>query len=143
LVDGITVVIGSAFSGFLLLVIVGFYLIQHRNRNVIGSSSAYENRDYYTQYGSKRADQSRYTNESSRRPFRSDAEIEANARRVRTNARAIMVVIIVLALVAIIIAGIFYPDNLILLIFLIPIAISFLRSRRNRNRNNNQDPDTR
>lgn len=143
MVDAITLVIGSAFGGLLLLVIIGFYLMQHRNRNVTGSSSAYENRDYYTQYGPKKQEQPKYGYQSSRRPFRTDAEIEENARRVRTNARAIMLVIIVLALAAILVAGYFYPDNLILLIFLIPVAISYFRTRRNRNKNRGQDPESR
>ncbi len=142
MVDAITVVIGSAFGGFLLLVIIGFYLIRRKSRNVMGSSP-YESRDY-TQYSPRRTDQSKYVYESSKRPFRSDAEIEANARRVRTNARAIMLVIMVLALAAIIVAGyLVSPYNLILLIFLIPIAISFFRIRRDRGRNRDRDSESR
>ncbi len=143
MVDAITLVIGSAFVGLLLLVITGFYLVQHRSRNVTGPSSAYENRDYYTQYGPKKQEQPKHGYQSSRRPFRTDAEIEENARRVRTNARAIMIVIIVLALAAILVAGYFYPDNLILLIFLIPVVVSYFRTRRNRSRNRDQDPESR
>jgi Flp pilus assembly protein TadB len=142
--DEITLVIGASFGGFLLLLIVGFYLIQHRNRNPIGSSATFENRDYYSQYGPKRAEQSKYSYQGSRRPFRSDAEIEENARRVRSNARSIMLVMIVLALAVIVVSSLFDTLYLILLIFLIPIAISFFRSsKRNRNRNTDQDPESR
>jgi Flp pilus assembly protein TadB len=141
--DAITIVIGSAFGGFLLLVILGFYLIQHRNRNTSGPSGAYESRDYYAQYGPKRSDQSKYSYQGSRRPFRTDAEIEENARRVRTNARAIMLVVLILAIIAIIVSSLYNLLYSILLIFLIPIAFSFFRSRQSKDRNRDQDSESR
>lgn len=127
------------------MVILGFYLLQRRtSSNAVGSSSTYETRDYYAQYGPRRAQESKYSYESSRRPFRSDAEIEANARRVRQNARAIMIVILVVAVLAVIIAGLFTdPLIFILLVFLIPIALSFLSPRRMRNSPDDQDSDRR
>lgn len=148
LVGEITIVIGTVFGGLVLMVVAAFYLVTHRNKSVPSSSSTYESRDYYSQYGPRRAQESRYSSSSSndgpgRRPFRTDAEIEANARRVRSNARAVMIVIMVVALAAVIIAGIFEPADLILLVFLIPIAISFLWSRRNRNKFEDQDNDRR
>jgi Flp pilus assembly protein TadB len=145
LVDEITIVIGTVFSGLVLMVVSAFFLVTHRNKSVPGSSSSYETKDYYSQYGPRRAQDSKYSSSSSsydspgRRPFRTDAEIEANARRVRSNARTVMIVIMVVALAAVIIAGIYEPTDLILLVFLIPIAISFLWSRRNRNKFEDQD----
>jgi Flp pilus assembly protein TadB len=144
--DSITLVIGLSFGGLILMVILGFYLLIHRSSssNTTGSSSAYETRDYYAQYGPRKAQESKYSYESSRRPFRSDAEIEANARRVRQNARAIMIVILVVAVVAVIIAGLFTdPLIFILLVFLIPIALSFLSPRRVRNSPDDQDSNRR
>lgn len=144
MVDGITLVISAAFGGLALMVVSAFYLITHRNRNIPGPTSGYETRDY-SQYRPRRTQESRYSSydNSGRRPFRSDAEIEANARRVRSNARAVMIVIMVVALVALIIAAIFDPIDLILLVFLIPIAISFLWSRRNRDKFEDKDQDRR
>lgn len=135
MVDPITLVIAAGFGGLALVVILGFLLILRRNRISFSGDnprSAYETRDYYRQYGPRKTPETRYTYEQGHRPFRSDAEIEANAQRVRANARAIMTVIVVVALAAVIIAGVFDPTNLILLIFLVPIALSFLWSRRNR-----------
>ncbi len=146
MVDEITIVIGTVFGGLVLMVVAAFYLVTHRNKSIPGSSSSYETKDYYTQYGPRRSQEPRYSSSydnSNRRPFRTDAEIEANARRVRSNARAIMIVIMVVALAAVIIAGIFEPADLILLVFLIPIAISFLWSRRNRNKFDDQDNNDR
>jgi hypothetical protein len=50
-----------------------------------------------------------------------------------------MTVVMVIALASIVIIGIFDPADLILLVFLIPIVISFLWSRRNKNRFDDQD----
>ncbi len=142
--DEISLVIGASFGGFILLLIVGFFLLQHRNRNATESSSAYGTRDYSQYKPRRQPPESKYSYDTSRRPFKSDAEIEANARRVRTNTRAIVLAIIIVAIVAVIIASVFFSYyNFILLIFLIPIAISFLRTRRDRNPDQDQDRDRR
>lgn len=143
MVDAITVVIGTSFGGFIILLLLGFYLLEHRDRNVTETSSAFGSRDN-SQYAPRRqAQESKYSYDSGRRPFRSDAEIEANARRVRSNARAIVLVIIVLAIAAVIVASYFYIANLILLVFLVPIAISLLRTKKNRNSDQDQDRERR
>jgi len=136
--DDITLVIALSFGGLIALVLMGFFMIQHRTRSA-GPSPPYETKDYYSQYAPRGSQESRYSYDSSRRPFRSDAEIEENQRRQRQNAMAIMFVIIVVALVAVVIASLFDPLNLIFLIFLLPIAISYIRSRRNRNSQDRQD----
>ena len=146
MVDAITLVITVAFGGIVALVIAAFYLIQHRNRNIGAPSSPFESRDYYSQYdpsqyGSRRSQEPKYSYDS-RRPFRSDAEIEERTRRMRQNAMTIMLVIIVVALIAVVIAALYDPINLIFFIFLLPIAISFLRSRRNRNSQEGPDSDS-
>jgi Flp pilus assembly protein TadB len=142
--DAISLIIVSSFGGFILLLILGFYLLQHRNRNGMEGPSPYGPRDY-SQYRPRRPQQqqeTRYSSYDSRRPYRTDDEIEANARRRQPNTRALMLAIMVLAIVAVIVVGLFNPLELILLIFLVPMAVSFL-VRRNRNSNQESERDRR
>lgn len=147
MVDPITLVISTIFGGVIVMVAVGFYLLEHRSRTATASTYAqYGPRGYYSQYSSRESAQQQEPRRSysydSHRPFRTDAEIEAEARRVRSNARMVLIAIVVLVFAAVIVAGYYDPANLILLVFLLPIVISFLRSRRARNEPRNGDPET-
>ncbi|MHB1908946.1 MAG: hypothetical protein ACYCQJ_08755 [Nitrososphaerales archaeon] len=129
MVDAISLVILSAFGGAALIVISGFYLLQHRGRVV--KQSAYETQDYYQQYAPKQQTTYSY----SRGRFKRDEDIEAEAmKRMRSNGRTILLAIMIFALVAVVVAGLFDYTNFLLLIFLIPLVFSFFRTRHSEDR---------
>jgi hypothetical protein len=121
--DLITPVIIGGFGAAMLLVVFGFILILHRT-----GKPRFESQDYYKSYRSPdRFSQPRST-------YR--GEVTPQDRREQ---RTIIAVIVILALVAIIITAVFEEPEGLLIIFLLPIIVRYIRTRNQSRKREPQD----
>jgi hypothetical protein len=111
--DLITPVILSSFGGVVVLVVLGFLLARQRT-----GQSRFESQDYYKKY-QKPADR------FSQSPFR---QRDQNPR-VKQEQRAILIAVVVLVVMSIALAIFFDPLEGLLLLFLLPIVVRFVRAR--------------
>jgi len=109
--DLITPVILASFGGVVVLVILGFLLVRQR-----AGKPRFESQDYYKKY--QRPDR------FSQSPFRPR---EQNPRTKREQ-QAILIVVIALVAMSIGLA-IYEPIEGLLLLFLLPIVVRFVRAR--------------
>jgi Flp pilus assembly protein TadB len=110
--DLITLVILASFSGVVVLVVLGFFLVRQRS-----GRSRFESQDYYKSYQR----QDRFSQGS---PFR---QREQNPR-VKAEQQAILLVVVALVATSIALA-IYDPIEGLLLLFLLPIVVRVVRSR--------------
>ncbi len=109
--DLITPVILTSFGGVVVLVVLGFLLVRQRT-----GKPRFESQDYYKKY--------QRTDRFSQGPFR---QKDQNPK-VKEEQRAILIAVI--ALIAMSISLAFYdPIYGLLLLFLLPIVVRFVRAR--------------
>jgi hypothetical protein len=109
--DLITPVIITTFGGVVVLVVLGFFLVRQRT-----GKPRFESQDYYKKY--QRPDR------FSRAPFR-PRDQDPRAKREQ---RAILLVVVALVSMSIALA-IYEPIEGLLLLFLLPIVVRFVRAR--------------
>jgi len=112
--DLITPVILASFGGVVVLVVLGFLLARQRT-----GRPRFESQDYYKKY--QRPD--RFS--SSQSPFR---QRDQNPR-VKQEQRAILIAVTALVVMSIALAIFFDPLEGLLLLFLLPIVVRFVRAR--------------
>lgn len=110
--DLITPVILASFSGVVVLVFLGFLLVRQRT-----GKPRFESQDYYKKY-QQRPDR------FSRGPY---SQRDQNPR-IKEEQRAILVVVIAFVAMSIALA-IYEPIYGLLLLFVLPIAVRFVRGR--------------
>jgi Flp pilus assembly protein TadB len=123
--DLITPIIVGSFGAAMLLVIYGFILVRQRS-----GRPRFESQDYYKSYRTP----DRFS-QKPRSPFREDAPSQQEQKEQRT----IIAIIIGLAVGAIAIAAIFDYFEVLLIIFLLPVIIRYVRTRNQTRRREPQD----
>jgi Flp pilus assembly protein TadB len=109
----ITPVILASFGGVVVLVVLGFMLARQRT-----GRPRFESQDYYKKY-------QRPERFSDNNPFR---QRDQNAR-VKREQRAILLAVSGLVILSIALAVFFDPLEGLLLLFLLPIVVRFVRAR--------------
>lgn len=116
MVDLITPVIFASFGGVVALVVLGFLLVLQRT-----GRPRFESQDYYKKYQRPVAD--RFS--SSQSPFRQREQDP----RIKREQRAILIAVTALVVMSIALAIFFDPLEGLLLLFLLPIVVRFVRAR--------------
>jgi len=111
--DLITPVILSSFGGVVVLVVLAFLLARQRT-----GRPRFESQDYYKKY--------QRPERFSQNPFRGQRDQNP---RVKSEQRAILIAVVSLVVMSIALAIFFDPLEGLLLLFLLPIVVRFVRAR--------------
>lgn len=123
--DMITFAIVGIFALLAVLLVTGFIVIQHRN-----GGSRFERRDYYKSY--KKSDNfSRGGN-----PFKAGPMGQSQKEQ-----RMITIAIVGIAVISLLVAMFSDVFEGLLIIFLLPVVIRFIRARNEANSRRNASPD--
>jgi Flp pilus assembly protein TadB len=114
--DLITPVIFVVFGAAMILVVLGFFLTRERE-----TRSRFEARDYYETYKRKAP-----TYSGGGYPFRETAVTQ----QARNDQRTMVLIVVGTVVLAVAIAIIFGPFDGLLVFFLIPVIVGFVRTRR-------------
>lgn len=123
--DAITLFVVGIFALLAVLLITGFMVIQRRN-----GGSRFEKHDYYKSY-KKTDDYSRGGN-----PFKAGPMAQSQKEQ-----RMITFAIVGVAILALLVSIFFDVFEGLLIIFLLPIVVRFIRARNEANSRKNASPD--
>lgn len=123
--DMITLVIVGIFGLLALLLVMGFYVIQQRN-----GGSRFERHDYYKSYKSS-GEYARGGN-----PFKAGPMAQSQKEQ-----RMITLAIAGVAILALLVSIFFDVFEGLLIIFLLPVVVRFIRARNEANSRRNASPD--
>ncbi len=114
MLDLITPVLISLFGGVMAVVIFGFYLIRRA-----GSRPKFETQDYYQTYRARE-----------KYPYGGNPFKRTQVPGERNDQKMLAAIIIGMAVVAMVISALLDNFEILLIIFMLPIIVRFVRARR-------------